>query len=67
MSAAQSFVCDYAGRGAPQQHAHELLFGFGIVCDLIAGLGCLLAALAFYELFKRCQSATRRAHGDPRR
>jgi len=32
--------------------AHELLFRFGIVCDLIAGLGCLLAALALYELLK---------------
>lgn len=32
--------------------AHELLFRFGIVSDLIAGLGCLLAALALYELFK---------------
>jgi hypothetical protein len=32
--------------------AHELLFRFGIVSDLIAGLGCLLAALALYELLK---------------
>jgi hypothetical protein len=32
--------------------AHELLFRFGIVCDLIAGLGCLIAALALYELLK---------------
>jgi hypothetical protein len=32
--------------------AHELLFRFGIVSDLIAGLGCLLTALALYELFK---------------
>jgi hypothetical protein len=31
---------------------HELLFRFGIVSDLIAGLGCLLAALALYELLK---------------
>jgi uncharacterized protein DUF4386 len=32
--------------------AHELLFRFGIVSDLIAGLGCLFAALALYELLK---------------
>jgi len=32
--------------------AHELLFRFGIASDLIAGLGCLLAALALYELLK---------------
>lgn len=32
--------------------AHELLFRVGIVSDLIAGLGCLLAALALYELLK---------------
>ena len=32
--------------------AHELLFRFGIVSDLVGGLGCLLAALALYELFK---------------
>jgi Domain of unknown function (DUF4386) len=32
--------------------AHELLFRFGIVSDLIAGLGCFLAALALYELLK---------------
>ena len=32
--------------------AHELLFRFGMVCDLLAGLGCLLAALALYELLK---------------
>jgi len=32
--------------------AHELLFRFGSVSDLIAGLGCLLAALALYELLK---------------
>lgn len=32
--------------------AHELLFRFGIVSDLIAGLGGLLAALALYELLK---------------
>jgi Domain of unknown function (DUF4386) len=32
--------------------AHELLFRFGIVSDLVAGLGCLLAALALYELLK---------------
>ena len=31
---------------------HELLFRFGIVSDLIAGLGRLLAALALYELLK---------------
>jgi Domain of unknown function (DUF4386) len=31
---------------------HELLFRFGMVSDLIAGLGCLLAALALYELLK---------------
>src|SRR5215831_13614268 len=31
---------------------HELLFRFGIVSDLIAGLGRLLAAMALYELFK---------------
>ena len=32
--------------------AHELLFRFGIISDLLAGLGCLLAALALYELLK---------------
>ncbi len=32
--------------------AHELLFRCGMVSDLIAGLGCLLAALALYELLK---------------
>jgi len=32
--------------------AHELLFRFGIVSDLIAGLGGLFAALALYELLK---------------
>jgi len=32
--------------------AHELLFRFGMVSDLIAGLGCLLAALALYDLLK---------------
>jgi hypothetical protein len=32
--------------------AHEPLFRFGIASDLIAGLGCLLAALALYELLK---------------
>jgi hypothetical protein len=32
--------------------AHELLFRFGIVSDLLAGLGCLLAALALYDLLK---------------
>jgi hypothetical protein len=32
--------------------AHELLFRFGIVSDLIGGLGCLVTALALYQLFK---------------
>lgn len=32
--------------------AHELLFRFSIVSDLLAGLGCLLAALALYELLE---------------
>jgi len=32
--------------------AHELLFRLGMVSDLIAGLGCLIAALALYELLK---------------
>src|SRR5262245_49864791 len=32
--------------------AHELLFRLGIVSDLIAGLGCILAALALYDLLK---------------
>ena len=32
--------------------AHELLFRFGMASDLIAGLGCLLSALALYELLK---------------
>jgi hypothetical protein len=32
--------------------AHEALFRFGILCDLIAGLGCLLTALALYWLLR---------------
>jgi len=32
--------------------AHELFFRFGMVSDLVGGLGCLLAALALYELLK---------------
>ncbi|HUB78912.1 MAG TPA: DUF4386 domain-containing protein [Bryobacteraceae bacterium] len=32
---------------------HERLFRFGMVCDLIAGLACLFAALALYRLLRR--------------
>ena len=32
---------------------HELLFRFGIVCDLLAGLSCIVVALALYRLLKR--------------
>jgi Domain of unknown function (DUF4386) len=32
--------------------AHELLFRFGIVTDLLSGLACLFIALALYRVFK---------------
>jgi Domain of unknown function (DUF4386) len=31
---------------------HELLFRLGIVSDLLAGIGCILVALALYQLLK---------------
>ncbi|MGA2114158.1 MAG: DUF4386 domain-containing protein [Bryobacteraceae bacterium] len=45
-------VRDDAAATIHNMAAHELLFRFGIASDLIAGLGCLLAALALYELLK---------------
>ena len=32
---------------------HEALFRLGIVCDLLAGLSCLVVALALYRVLKR--------------
>jgi len=32
---------------------HESLFRLGIVCDLLAGLSCLIVALALYRVLKR--------------
>jgi hypothetical protein len=32
--------------------SHELVFREGIVADLLAGIGCILVALALYELLK---------------
>jgi hypothetical protein len=32
--------------------AHESLFRLGIVCDLLAGLSCLVVALALYRVLK---------------
>jgi len=32
--------------------AHELLFRMGIVADVLAGISCILVALALYQVFK---------------
>src|SRR5208282_5818594 len=46
------FVQGDAAATAHNIAAHELLFRFGIVCDLLAGLSCIVVALALYRLFK---------------
>jgi hypothetical protein len=41
-----------AGTTANNIKAHELLFRMGIVSDVLAGISCILVALALYQVFK---------------
>jgi hypothetical protein len=45
-------VRDNATATANNIAAHELLFRLGIVADLLAGISCLVVALALYQLLK---------------
>jgi len=46
-------VRDSASATAHNITTHESLFRLGIVCDLLAGLSCLVVALALYRVLKR--------------
>ena len=46
---------------------HESLFRLGIVCDLLAGLSCLIVALALYRVLKRVDRGLAILDGAPRR
>jgi len=46
-------VRDSASATAHNIATHETLFRLGIMCDLLAGLSCLVVALALYRVLKR--------------
>jgi hypothetical protein len=46
-------VRDNASATAHNIATHESLFRLGIVCDLLAGLSCLIVALALYRVLKQ--------------
>jgi len=50
--AGKLIVPDDAVATARNIAAHESLFRFGIVCDLLAGISCIFVALALYRVLK---------------